>query len=273
VTQRRRSTRGETRAPTPRRPRGAFPIAWLTAGGIVVGVLLVMAFAFFGGGQPPAPPATSTGSTAGSPSPPPTLGPLPTTGLPIATPAAVKPAEFAFGRSLGRPDAPVQLDLWVDYQCPACGRFYRSIEPALVQVYIQTGKVRLNFHDFAFIGPESTSMAIGARCAERQGSFWAYHDLLFANLASPENGGAFTRERLTELAAALGLDVDAFWTCLDDPDVADAVRADTTDAYDRRIPEIPWLLVAGVNARPATSWQAITTAIDAALAAAASPTP
>jgi protein-disulfide isomerase len=194
-------------------------------------------------------------------------------GPPIDEPAHTTPPDLAFGRSLGSPDAPVQMDVWADFQCPACDAFTGSVEPYLIDTYIRPGNARLTFHDIATIGNESLGAAIAARCADRQGKFWQYHDLLFANQAA-ENSGAFTRARSQQFAQSLGLDLVAFTACLDDTDVEDAVRAETLSGLSSGVAETPTLFVNGVIVKPATSSAAINAAVEAALKAGpASPSP
>lgn len=48
----------------------------------------------------------------------------------------------------GSPSAPVQIELYTDYECPACRDFYMNALPLLNKEYIQTGKVRLLHRDF-----------------------------------------------------------------------------------------------------------------------------
>lgn len=50
--------------------------------------------------------------------------------------------------SRGSADAPVTVVEYADFQCPACGVFFNSIEPGIVKAYIDTGKVKFVFHDF-----------------------------------------------------------------------------------------------------------------------------
>ena len=104
-----------------------------------------------------------------------------------------------------------------------------GIEPTLVREMAVPGKARIDYRDFAFLGKESTDAAVAARCAEREGLFWRYHDLLYAS-QSGENQGAFARDRLLGLATFAGIvDTPAFTACLDDPAVAGQVAAETAD--------------------------------------------
>jgi protein-disulfide isomerase len=158
----------------------------------------------------------------------------------------------------------VKLDVWSDFQCAACRVFAGRIKPALVRSYIETGKARLAFHDMSFLGSESLGAAMSARCADRQGKFWPYHDLLLANQGAT-NSGVYTRERSKEFAATLRLNVAAFSTCLDDPAIQEAVEAETRQAYVRGIKETPTLLVNGVAVTEVNNWQVVSAAIEAAL--------
>ena len=168
-------------------------------------------------------------------------------------------------RSLGEPSAAVVVREYADYQCPSCGAFARNVEPQLRQAYIDTGRIRFEFYDFAWIGPESRDAANAARCAGAQDSFWPYHDLLYRNQAG-ENAGAFTRDRLKAFGRELGLDPATFDRCVDGETFASAVQADLADARNQGFTGTPTFLIGGqriVGAQPFTVFQA---AIDAALA-------
>ena len=68
--------------------------------------------------------------------------------------------------------------------------------------YVETGRVRLVFRDYDFLGDESASAAVAAE-AEQQGKLWPYHDCLFANQLG-EKAGSFTVARLEAIASAVG---------------------------------------------------------------------
>ncbi len=168
---------------------------------------------------------------------------------------------------LGDAAAPVTMVEYGDFQCPSCGAFFRSIEPQLRAEYIDTGRVRLEWHDFAWIGPESRDAANAARCAADQGRFWEYHDLLYRNQAG-ENTGTFSKDRLKLLGVSAGLETAPFERCVDDGTFAGTVAADTAEVRSLGLRGTPTFIIGGqqiVGAQPIETFRA---ALDAALAAA-----
>ena len=78
----------------------------------------------------------------------------------------------AQGYVLGVIDAPVTIDLYEDFQCPACREWGRTVFPNLVQNELAAGTARIVFHDLAFIGPESQDAARAGYAAAQQDRFW-----------------------------------------------------------------------------------------------------
>ena len=87
---------------------------------------------------------------------------------------------------LGNANAPVTIIEYGDYQCPFCTRYFSQIQPVIKSQYIDTGKAKMVFRDFSFLGPESTAAANAAQCAEDQGKLWSYHDALYAAKVADE---------------------------------------------------------------------------------------
>ncbi len=81
---------------------------------------------------------------------------------------------------LGDASAPVTIVEYGDYQCPFCTRYFTQIQPVIKSEYLDTGKAKMVFRDFPFLGPESLAAANAAQCAEDQGKLWNYHDALYA---------------------------------------------------------------------------------------------
>jgi len=212
------------------------PLVWLSVAGIAVAAVIVGALVLVN---------------------------RPSTSQPVSAPLVTSPPELANGRTLGAPDAPVTIDVWADFQCPGCGAFSRLVAPQLVDNYVTPGKAKIVYHDYAFLGQESIDAAVAARCADQQGKFWAYHDYLFANQHG-ENQGAFSRDRLLQMAAAVGLDKNAFTQCLDDAATAQAVQAESQQGYGQGVTSTPTIFVNGVK-QDSYDYPTLSASIDAAL--------
>jgi protein-disulfide isomerase len=150
----------------------------------------------------------------------------------ILVPLNGTPTNIAFGRTLGRPDAPVRLIVWSDFQCADCKAFAQATLPQLISEYVTGGRLRIEFRDLALVGPESSAAAAAARCADQQDKFWPYHDVLFANQAA-ENSGQLGPKRLKEMADAIGLDRTKFDACLPSGDLFNAISAETKQGQAR----------------------------------------
>lgn len=191
----------------------------------------------------------------------------------LQAPISQVPSDLADGRTLGKADAPVTLEVWSDYQCPACGQFAELVEPALIRTYVANGTLRIIDHDAAFQGAgsgasydESVEAGAGARCAAEQNRYWPFHDWLFANQVG-ENQGAFRDERIRAIATAAGLDVAAWDACRAPGDQQAAVRAETQQAVAQGVNATPTMHLNGqviVGLRSAAELGAL---IDAAVAA------
>lgn len=209
--------------------------------------------------------------TPAAPTALPTVAPTATapalpTPLPSPTPRRVIPARTADGNYfLGPADAPVTLDEYGDFQCPACGEFARTIEPQLRVSYFVKGRVRLVWHDYPWIGNESYVAAQAARCAGEQGGFWAYHDYLYAHQRG-ENLGQFATDNLKAFALDIGLDTASFDACLDAGRDLASIREGLTQALDRGVNVTPYFFINDeprVGAPPLARFSAL---LDSALA-------
>ena len=102
----------------------------------------------------------------------------------LQTPTQVTHETFFANGSpvLGDHDAPITLVEFGDYQCHFCNVFFHSTEGAILEEYVDTGKVKMIFKDYNIIGPDSINASHGAHCAGDQGLFWEYHDVLYSKL-------------------------------------------------------------------------------------------
>lgn len=124
---------------------------------------------------------------------------------------------------LGSADAPLTMIEFGDYQCLNCNRFFHNTEEEILRNYVETGKLKIIFMDFAFIGPDSLIAAEAAHCAQEQGKYWEYHDVVYSNWDG-ENTGWANMHNLKRFADDAGLDHRSFNECLDSGKYAGKVR-------------------------------------------------
>jgi protein-disulfide isomerase len=148
--------------------------------------------------------------------------------------------------ALGDVDAPVLMIEWADFQCPFCGSFARDTKPELLDRYVEEGVLRIEWRDFAILGEESQTAALGARAAAEQGAFWEMHDEIFAE-DRERNAGHLDEESLTEMAGDLGLDVEQFTDDFGDPAHVEAAEEDLQLGETLGITGTPAFLI---NGRP-----------------------
>src|SRR5262249_51418549 len=119
----------------------------------------------------------------------------------------------------GAADASVTLVEFSDFHCPFCKR----VQPTLAELLkAYPEKVKLVYRDLPLDGlhPQARAAAEAARCAQDQGKFWEYHDVLFdqAPKASVEDLKGYARK--------VGLDAGKFDSCLFQTTHHDAVQRD-----------------------------------------------
>jgi len=153
----------------------------------------------------------------------------------------------AAGHVLGNADAPVTIDLYEDFQCPACEKWGQNIFPSLVRNELAAGTVKIVFHGFAFIGSESTDAGKAAWAAEQQGRFWDMWATLYANQGLHENGGSFARARLLAMAEAIGLDMTRFTADFDSTAATTAVADGVAAAATANVNSTPTLIINGTT--------------------------
>lgn len=175
------------------------------------------------------------------------------------------------GTALGDPNAPVLIEVWEDFQCPACRIYSEETEPRIIDNYVATGQVRYVFRQYPFLddrapSKESDQAANASLCAAEQGRFWDYHDMLFANWNS-ENAGAFTDKRLVAFAEALSLDMGEFNSCFNANKYEDEINQDLLAGQQAGVTGTPSVFVNGQQLAPGfvPSYEQIAQAVEAEL--------
>jgi protein-disulfide isomerase len=103
----------------------------------------------------------------------------------------------------GPPDAPLELVMYGDFQCPYCTAAQAIVRRVRERL---DGRLRFVFRHLPLTEthPDAQRAAEASEAAAAQGAFWEMHDALYAN------GGRFSQADLVTLAERLELDVERF---------------------------------------------------------------
>lgn len=92
------------------------------------------------------------------------------------------PESLTAAKSLGSSSAPIRVDEFSDFQCPACGNFYRNTLRQVIDNYVSTGKVFVVHHDFPLnMHSHSHEAARWANAAAAAGLFEPVEQALFTH--------------------------------------------------------------------------------------------
>ena len=114
---------------------------------------------------------------------------------------------------IGSQNAEISIVEFGDYQCTFCYKFHQNTLNIIQSDYIDLGKINYVYRDFPLNCSDSILAADAKYCANDQGNYWQYHNLLFENWAG-ENTGWITMNSLTQFAVDLKLDISEFKNCL-----------------------------------------------------------
>lgn len=161
-------------------PLTSIPAAILTGAAMIAFVLILLL-------HPGSTPTTGTAATA-----------QPTT---TASPDSTK-VSTANEPFIGNANAPLTMDYWFDYQCPFCQQDEESVLPQIIANYVNTGKLKIVFKDYAFLGPDSQTLGTYARAVWEAAptQFYAWHKAIFDNQGK-ENSGWATQAKITAITS------------------------------------------------------------------------
>lgn len=141
--------------------------------------------------------------------------------------------------SLGPEDAPVTLVEFSDFECPYCGRFYRTLK----RLQEEFGdSLRVVYRHFPLpTHPHAQQAARASMCAADQGRFWEMHDVLF------EGQDELTQTALREKAERSGLDVEEYDACMADDRHDSRIAQDVREGERVGIDGTPAVFLNGIK--------------------------
>jgi protein-disulfide isomerase len=114
-------------------------------------------------------------------------------------PALAAAPDTIHGNAVGNPKAPITIEVFSDFQCPACKRFHDEELPLLVKDYVTPGKVYLVYRYFPLPQHAYGRKAAELACACAQlGKYEPAANVLFAKQTSWSQDG-----KLDETLAAI----------------------------------------------------------------------
>jgi len=164
------------------------------------------------------------------------------------------------GLTIGRPDAPLRIEEFTDYQCPFCGKANQALMEAASkypqEIFIRHRDYPMDMACNANITRpfhrQACAAARVARCAGRQGKFWPMDEQLF------ENRESLDESTMARLAAGLGLNQGELARCLANPEIQAEIQNDIREGAARGVTGTPTFFVNGekvVGFRPVEFWE------------------
>jgi protein-disulfide isomerase len=150
------------------------------------------------------------------------------------------------GNVLGNPNAPVTLQYFGDLECPICREFTLGALPKVIQKYVRTGKVKIEYNSLQTATPEQETFRdqqIAAYAAGKQNLAWYFIEL-FYHEQGQEKTGYVTEKYLQGLAQQVpGLNLPNWSAARSEPAYAEQVTHDAQVANAEGFTGTPSFLV------------------------------
>lgn len=179
---------------------------------------------------------------------------------------------------IGDARAPVAIAYWSDYQCPFCKAVEMghpqipNIDPAIPEIireYVDTGKVKIVFKDYAFLSEDSTTAALWGRAVWDlfPNKYWEWREAMY-EAQDEEHGGFGDEASIRELTRGIsGIDVAAVEARIGEKqaEYQQVIDADKAEGTAFGIQGTPGFIIGETLIPGAASFQEFKTAIEAVL--------
>ena len=145
---------------------------------------------------------------------------------------------------LGAVEPIINVVVYESFGCPYCKENQVDIKQLLQQF---SAVVRLIVKDFPNEGthPNVMNAHLAAACANEQGKYWEYRDVLYDNQATEETPENFSKDNLKKLAKSTGLNMQQFNKCLDEDKYDQEIRQDFAGGVQIGVVGTPTYLING----------------------------
>jgi protein-disulfide isomerase len=141
---------------------------------------------------------------------------------------------------VGDPNAPIKMREYLSYTCPHCVHYSRTIE-RLIALDVQTGRVQYEFAPLLLNKDDTLAQNAtqATYCAAEQGKGYSASEALFQADLEQTPQVAYTPDGIKQALAPLGLDMDAFNTCMNEGRYLDKLSATGTEFSDQGLTGTP----------------------------------
>lgn len=135
----------------------------------------------------------------------------------------------------GKPDAPVTILAFMDFQCPSSQKSFPILQE-MKQKYGSTVQVVFKHFPIEMIHTDAKRAAIAAQCAQNKNNFWPYASRLFLKT----NVG---QDMLLLTSNEIGFNLEDFSKCMSDPTIEKVVDQDVDEAAKLGVEGTPTFFV------------------------------
>jgi protein-disulfide isomerase len=166
------------------------------------------------------------------------------------------------GFSFGPANAPVNIVLFSDFECPFCAQLAKTLRQNVPSKY--GDKVHVVFQDFPLgtIHPWARAAAESAHCLgdQKPAAFWAFHDWIFEH--QKDVTAANLRDKTMEVAKQQSLDESKVGACLDAHTPAAQIDKSVALGHLLQVEQTPTFFINGRTENSALPWERLSTLID-----------
>lgn len=140
---------------------------------------------------------------------------------------------------LGSADASMTIMEFGNYHCQDCKKWFQETRPNIMINFIETGKINMIFIDMEPPSRNALLASEATYCANEQGRYWDYHNILFSNQLENETDAAL----LKKFALDIDIDVNLFELCLESGKYEKKVKYNTYEAQKNGINQLPTFII------------------------------
>ncbi len=202
---------------------------------IFAAIVIAAALAIMPGTSSPTNPPQTQSKTTATATPKAKVTPPPQT--------RVTATQIATAKTLGSKNAPIQFEVFSDFQCPVCRSFFLSASHKLLEDYCSAGKVYLIHHDFPLPIPAHVHSEEAARWANAAAAIGKFHEVESALYNNQDSWGATGKIEEVVANVLSPADLKRVRALVDNPEVKAAIQHDKDLGDSHGYNSTPTLLV------------------------------